>query len=265
MAMITVMFKGMCCFADGRATDVFAKRVILPRDREFDLHGDEPHVPYVEIEADDLLSADVVEPSKSYKRGDGVLERTYYRFDLDGERVSIRNAAQGTGLVVVPTFDERVPKMTMVCPDCPPNPRPECFLPAPPPELVAAYFDIRSGFLNAGPVEAAETVFDEGTQWAPRRLAQWAQLDLSVHGERAEILIEKFDGSGSRTIPLKPFAAAITIGNGREEDIEERATSTNRREHFDMYYDLAAELPTKRPRPMVPKSALRACAPTQWP
>jgi hypothetical protein len=264
--MIRLQFKGMSCFVDGRETDPFAKRVILPRDRHFKEYKDDPHVPYIEIEADDLQRGAKVRPSKTYASGQGLFARSFHRFDLDGERVSIRNAGQGNGrLVVVPTFDERVPRMTLVCPDCPPNPRPECFSPNPPPELVAAYFDIRSGYLNCGPLELAETAFDEGSQWPPRRLARWAQLDLSIHGDRAEIMLEKFDSSAVRIIPLKRGAGVVTIGNGREQDIEETSTGSNRRDHFDMYYDLGSDLPAKRPRPTTAKTVIRGCAPLQWP
>jgi hypothetical protein len=266
MSMLTIHFNGMCCFLDGREADSFTKRVVLPRDMHFAEYKDDPHVPYLEIDADDLQRGATVRPSKTYARGDGATARSFHRFTLDGERVWIRNVAHGNGhLVVVPTFDERIPQMTLVCPDCPPNPRTECFLPNPPDDLIAAYFDIRSGYLNAGLLELGETAFDEGSQWPTRRLAKWACLDLAVHGDRAEIVIEKFDGTGARVIPLRRGAGVVTIGNGREQDIEETSTGSNRREHFEMYYDLGAELPAKRPRPTTPKSAIRGCAPAQWP
>lgn len=266
MSMLTLHFSGMCCFVDGRQNDRFAKRVVLPRDTHFAEFKDAPHVPYVEVDADDLQQGANVRPTKTYARADGPLTRRFHRFNLDGERVSVRNAARGNGmLVVVPTFDERVPRMTLVCPDCPPNPSEECFSSKPPSDLIAAYFDIRTGYLNAGVLEPGETAFDDGSQWPARRLARWAQLDLAIHGDRAEIVIEKFDGSAKRVIPLKRGAGVVTIGNGREEDIEETSTGSNRREHFDMYYDLGADLPSKRPRPTTPKSAIRGCAPAQWP
>ncbi len=207
-----------------------------------------------------------VTPSATFTRG----TRTFHRFDLDGERISIRNASQGNGrLVVIPTFAERVPSMTLVCPDCPPFPRKECFAAAPPRDLVAAYFDIRSGFLNSGPVEEEATRFEEGSNWPPRRLARWAQLDLEYHGTEAEILIEAFDGSGSRVIPLKRETSSITIGNQREVDIEERPLASDAEGvgHFEMYYDLgdSRQLPKLRPRPTTDKGALRGCAPSNWP
>lgn len=265
MAMLTLHFSGMCCFVDGRETDPFAKRVILPRDLHFAKYKDAPHVPYLEIDADDLPRGANVRPTKTYARSDGPSTRSFHRFNLDGERVWIRNAAQGNGLVVVPTFEERVPRMTLVCPDCPPNPRADCFSATPPAGLIAAYFDIRSGYLNAGQLEPGETTFDEGSQWPPRRLARWGRLDLPIHGNRAEIVIEKIDGSATRLISLKQHASVVTIGNGREQDIDETSSGSNRREHFDMYYDLGDGLPQRRPRPTTPKSAIRGCAPAQWP
>src|SRR5215212_7323083 len=129
MPMISMRFIGIICFADGREKDSFVKRVILPTDMHAEHRGDGPHIPYVEVEMDDLASETALTPSKTFIRGG----RTYHRFDLHGERVAIRNAGQGNGrLMVIPTFDERVPSMTLVCPDCPPNPKPECFEASPP-------------------------------------------------------------------------------------------------------------------------------------
>ena len=264
MSMITLRFKGMCCFVDGRAGDPFAKRVVLPRDQQYMTYHDEPHKAYVEFEADDVPGDIRLPVVKTATRGEGEFKRVYTRIELDGHRVSIRNAAHGQ-LIVVPTFEERVAKMTLVCPECPPNPRQECFSPAPPPDLIAGYFDIHGGYLNAGPLELQETAFDEGSLWPSRRLAQWGQLDLEIHGDRPEIVIEKFDGAETRVISLSRGATLVTIGNGREEDIEERSNGSHRREHFTMYYDLAVPQPKNKPRPTPPQSAIRSCSPTSWP
>jgi len=262
-----VRFIGICCFIDGREKDSFVKRAILPIDRHAGHHHHEPHVPYVEIETRDLSRGAKVVPSKEFLRGEREYARSYYRFDLDGERVSLRNAGQGNGrLVVIPTFAERVPSMTLVCPGCPPNPREECFTDAPPSDLVAAYFDLRTGFLNAGPLDPEETRFDHGSNWPTRKLARSVQLDLEYHGDHAEILIEKFDGSSSRTIPLASDAGTITIGNQVEADIEETSIQgTDRRRHFEMYYELGAQLPSTRPCPCNPAGILHGCAPLNWP
>lgn len=267
MSVITLRFIGICCVVEGREKDQFVKRAILPADRHGAHRNDGPHIPYVEIEASDLPKDEAVNASKTFTRGAHPLTRTYHRFDLAGERVSIRNAGQGNGrLIEIPTFGERVPRMTLVCPDCPPNPRAECFDPAPPRDLVAAYFDMRSGYLSAGPVENDVTTFEEGSKWPPRRLAQWAQLDVTFQGDHAEVLIEKFDGSSSRTIPLARDAAVVTFGNQLEVDIEETsAKSTDRSAHFDMYYDIGQDLPAIRPKPSKSKGGLRACAPITWP
>ena len=266
MTMITLRFVGTCCFVDGREMDPFVKRAILPTDLRGADHKDGPHIPYVEIEADDLGKGSTVKASKTFTRGERSAARSFLRFHLDGEQISIRNAGQGNGrLVVIPTFDERVPRMTLVCPECPPNPRPECFVAAPPRDLVAAYFDIRSGYLSAGPIEEEETRFEQGSNWPARRLARWAELDVAFQGDHAEILIEKFDRSGSRTIPLKRGASVVTVGNQMEIDIEENGSSYDRSGHFDMYYDLGVGLPDKRPRPAVAKTAIRNCAPANWP
>lgn len=265
MSMLTLHFKGTCCIVDGRSSDPFTKRVVMPRDTQYAALGEEPHVPYIEIEADELSDDASITPTKSYTRGEGVLAVAYHRFELDGERVSVAGAAPGNGLVVVPTFDERVPKMTLVCPDCPPTPRAECFDAAPPAGLVAAYFDIHGGYLNSGLLELQPTTFDEGSNWPSRRLAHWVRLDMPLASDHPDLVLEKYDGSGTRTIPLKSSASIITIGSGREEDIEDRATGSNRREHFDLYYSLGENLPAFRPRPTIPMSAIRACAPTTWP
>jgi hypothetical protein len=264
MFMLTLHFKGTCCIVDGRESDPFVKRVVMPRDTQYAALGEEPHVPYVEIEAGDLGDATIV-PAKSYTRGEGALAVAYHRFELDAERVSIANVVPGNSLIVVPTLDERIPKMTLVCPDCPPRPRGECLDAVPPPDLVAACFDIHTGYLNTGLLELQPTTFDEGSNWPSRRLAHWVRLDVPVQGDSASIVLEKYDGSGMRTIPLKPDASTVTIGSGRDEDIEDRATGSNRREHFDLYYSLGENLPAFRPRPTIPMSAIRACAPTTWP
>lgn len=266
MPMLSVRFLGIICFVDGRETDSFVKRVVIPPDMHASHRGGGPHIAYLEVDIEDVVRGAEVKPSKTYTRD----TRTFHRFDLNGERVSIRNASQGNGrLTVVPTFEERVPAMTLVCPDCPPSPRPECFETAPPADVVTAYFDIRSGYLSSGPVEEEETRFEQGSNWPVRRLAQWAQLDLAYHGGRAEILIERFDGSGARVIPLQRDAAVITMGNLLEEDIEQpvRKEREERLGHFSMYYDLgdARLLPKKRPQPTLGKGALRGCAPTNWP
>lgn len=267
MPMFTVRFAGICCFIDGRERDTFVKRAILPADRHPSHHHHEPHIPYVEIETRDLMRGAKIAPSKEFVRGERDLARSFYRFDLVGERVSVHNAGQGNGrLVVVPTFSERVPSMTLVCPGCPPNPSEDCFSATPPPDLVAAYFDLRTGFLNAGPLDPEETRFDTGSNWPTRKLTRWAQLDLEYHGDHAEILLEKFDGSSSRTIPLNSEAGTITIGNQVETDIEETSMrGTDRRAHFEMYYGLASELPTSRPAPCNPAGILHGCAPLNWP
>jgi hypothetical protein len=264
--MLSLRFIGISCFVDGREKDPFAKRLILPNDMHAEHRGDGAHIPYIEVDLEDLAPNVALEPSKTFTRG----TRTYRRFDLDGERISVTNANRGDGrLTVVPTFEERVPSMILVCPDCPPTPRPECFESAPPRDLVAAYFDIRTGFLSSGPIEDEQTRFDEGSNWPPRRLARWVQLDLAYHGTHAEILLESFDGKSSRVIPVKRDAALVTIGNMKEEDIEERVlvADPDRLGHFDMYYDLgdSRQLPKKRPRPTIQKGALRGCAPSNWP
>jgi hypothetical protein len=266
MPMLSVRFIGISCFVDGRESDTFVKRLILPTDTHGMHRGDGPHIPYVEVDIEDLAPGAEIKQSKTYTRG----SRTYNRYHLDAERVSIRNASQGNGrLVVIPTFEERVPSMTLVCPDCPPTPRPECFEKAPPSDVVTAYFDVRSGYLSSGPVEEEETRFEQGSNWPVRRLAQWAQLDLAYHGGRAEILLERFDGSGTRVIPLKRDASLITVGNQREEDIEQTALKATeaRVGHFSMYYDLgdALLLPKKRPQPTLGMGGVRGCAPSAWP
>lgn len=266
MSTLAIRFIGIICFVDGREGDSFVKRVLLPNDQHAEHRGGPAHIPYIEVDLEDLGRDSKIEPSKVYTRGG----RTFHRYDVDGERISIKNAGQGNGrLVVLPPFSERIPSMTLVCPDCPPNPKSECFAPAPPRDLAVAYFDIRTGFLTSGPVEEEETRFEEGSNWPTRRLARWAQLDMSFQGESAEILLEQFDGSGRRTIPLKRSAYMVTIGNQMEDDIEERTLKTNNEQegHFSMYYDLgdAKLLPKKRPRPTVAKTALRGCAPMNWP
>ena len=47
MSMLTLHFSGMCCFLDGRETDSFAKRVVLPRDMQFAKYKDDPRVYFV--------------------------------------------------------------------------------------------------------------------------------------------------------------------------------------------------------------------------
>jgi hypothetical protein len=272
MGVITVRFMGICCFVAGREGDRFAKRAVLPADQHAAHHDSPPHIAYVEIEADDLADDSETAGGIPFTRSEGSEVRSYRRFDLNGERVSVRNVTasrNGNGeaaLVVVPTFDERVPAMTRVCPECPPQPRAECFDDAPPRQLIASYFDIGSAYLSAGPVEEEVTAFDEGSQWPARRLARWAQVDATFEGDRAELVIEKFDGSSTRTIPLSSDASVVTVGNQLETDILGTSPrGTDRRAHFAMYYDLGENLPEKRPRPTRSMGGVRGCAPTTWP
>jgi len=262
MSVITIRFLGICCFIDGRERDPFVKRVILPRDSHCKSRGDEPHIPHLQIDAADVQQRNGIAVKDTFKSG----SRDCQRIDVCGERISIRNAAQGDGrLVVLPTFRERIPHMTLVCPDCPPYPRPECFVDVPPSDLVAAYFDLHSGFLSAGAIEEEETRFDHGSNWPTRRLAHWAEVDLMYHGNHAELVLDKFDGSGSRSILLKRDTPFITIANQPESDIVARDATADRRMHFDMYYELGAGLPDKRPRPANAKGVVLGCAPTNWP
>jgi len=262
MSVISIRFLGICCFIDGREKDPFTKRVILPRDRNCKSRCDDPHVPHLQVDASEVAQRTRVTPAATFKNG----SRDWQRIDLDGERISIRNAVRGDGrLVEVPTFGERIPHMTLVCPDCPPYPRDECFADTPPSDLVAACFDLHGGYLSAGAIEDEETRFDQGSNWPTRRLAHWAQVDLSFHGEQAEVLIEKFDGSGSRSILLKKDTPFVTIANQPESDIVPREATSNRRAHFDMYYDLGSGLPEKRPRPANTMGVVLGCAPTNWP
>jgi len=267
VATLSLRFIGISCFVDGRETDPFVKRAVLLNDAHAQHRGDSPHIPYIEVEQQDLADDLEIRPSADpYVRG----TRTYVRFNLDGERISLLNATQGDGrLTIIPTYFERIPAMTVVCPDCPPTPRSDIFDEKPPRDLVAGYFDIRSGFLSSGPVEDEATRFEDGTNWPPRRLARWAQLDLTYAGNRAEILLESFDGRRSRIIPVKRDTALVTIGNLKEEDILETTLKTDPDQlgHFSMYYDLGetSALPKTRPIPTLTKSALRGCSPSNWP
>jgi len=262
MKTLKVRIVGICCLIDvnnGSPT----KRVILPYDNMG--HGG-THIPFVEVAEGDVDSWTGFAPKPAYQHFNGSVN--YLRWELAGHKVSIDTVdVSAPNLWATSSFSNHVPSIKMVCPSLRSYPSADCFLSDPPPQLIAGYFDIYKGSLDAGPLDEFFTYFDPERNWPAGRGTQSVDLTLPVQEGGVVIRIDSFDTSEAHDakINLKPQAETVRIGNLVMEDlIGSRTYEADTSEHFMLYYNLAETNPPEMPLPVKSAAPVNACSPARW-
>lgn len=279
--MLNIRIIGICCHIDPRgAQDRFQKRLILLNARRHgNGHGngngngrghthsaEHDHVPYVAFEADDVVSS--TEPGKEYTVGN----TKYRRWELDREQIII-NPLKNEPFQQLATYDDLVPRMTVIAPDAPQHPRDECFDPTDDPDaLIAGYFDIQSGVLMAGDRELNRTTFEIPSHWPIQRNAIASNLlvNWDISDQPSVVLRSIDDPDQERRINLTSGSTlSMTIGNQPQRTIENPndEAGVSPREHFGAYYNLLPDDKKNIPKPM-PSFAgplTNGCNVNNWP
>jgi hypothetical protein len=250
MATITIQFEGICCHI---------KHASLPVERRSLLPTVPQHIPYIEVYATD------VDPNANpqftfipYTR----FNSSYQRIELSNARIELPDIAS-TSFQLLPSFDQRIPKLQAVEPRFTGLKQELLQTPVPSNSGVAAYFDFQFGVLSSGPSEDFRTVFQPPKVWPVRHLGQWGQLEVEINGTIPTLRVFDRATGNSQDLVLEDGADLITIGNQMLEDILGIPGSTG---HFMHYYDLA----DPRPDPPLPEPEISAglgigCSNTNFP
>jgi hypothetical protein len=263
MKTLKVRIVGICCLVDvnnGSPT----KRVILPYD---DMGHTETHIPFVEVAEGDVFTWTGLAPTSVYQHFNGSVN--YLRWELAGHQVSFDTVdVTAPNLWQTYSYEQHVPSLKRVCPSLRSYPVNDCFIESPSPELIAGYFDIYKGSLDAGPLEEFFTSFDPERNWPPGRGTQSVDLTLPVHEGGVVISINSFDTSDAHDarIILKAEAETVRIGNLLLDDLTgSRPFDSDTSDHFMLYYNLADPWPpAEMPLPVKSLAPVNACSPTRW-
>jgi hypothetical protein len=264
---VSVRFTGICCFADPKDPNLFAKRVLLPYDsrQEEDLR----HIAFLEVGEDQIQTYDgTLEPIIGPHNGGGI---DFLRWEFHGHRIRFTNVdEQASALSYRDGYVQYIPGMKSgICTSLDPLPDDSCYNPLPPAVRVAAHLDLKVGVLDVSDVDPKVVLFmTKSNQISPwiRRMARYVELDLPISAPGG--MIEISDATGVvATITLKPYSSVL-IGNEREADIVDDSLSVeNPREHFHLFYQLArtGTVPSDPPLPWVTAVPQTFCSPTGWP
>jgi hypothetical protein len=260
MKTLKVRVVGICCFVNIN-NGAPSKRIILPYD---DMGHTETHIPFFEVPMLDVASWSGLGPVEAYTHWNGSVQ--YLRWELNGHRITIDSLdTTAPALWQTYSYERHVPSMKAVCPELRSYPGPECFEDSPPPDLIAGYFDISKGSVDAGPLEEFYTAFDPVRNWPEGRGTQSVDLNIPVQDGGVVISIDAFDTSSAHDaqIVLKPEAETVRIGNLVPDDLT-GSGSGDSHEHFMLYYNLASDLPSEMPLPVKSLAPVNACSPTRW-
>jgi hypothetical protein len=253
MSTITVQFDGMCCHIAPPVGSPInpTRRSVFPNVHE--------HIMYIEVYTNDVDTA--ANPNfdfTMYPRENSSYQRTEFR----NAKIELLNVVTPPPTVTLPSFAQRVPKLTEVEPQFTAV-LSDLLDPTIPSGAVAAYFDITTGVLSSGPSEHFRTVFVPPHLWPLRHLGQWVQLDVEVNGTVPVLRVTDLSDGTSRDLTLKDGADLVTIGNQTLLDILGKPMDTG---HFIHYYDLSAT-PIIPPvaEPKMGQGLGVGCSNTQWP
>jgi len=264
MYWLDVRFQGLCCFADApRESDPFRKRMLIPYDDRID--PTKRHIAFIEVAEDLVLSWTGPGPTKTDPHGDGV---GFLRWELKGHRIDF-NAAAEPSLETTLSYQKHIPRLWTLCGsggDLDYNPKPECFTPTPSATLVAAFTDISTGVLTAGPLENVATTYIRKTsgQTYIIRTPKFVQWMLPILQAAGSINLVPVNGGEMTTITLKE-GASVLVGNMRDADIfEDPDAGAEIPESFLIYYYLADHVYD----PALPATTgvpINGCSSTNWP
>jgi hypothetical protein len=264
---VDVTFQGMCCFAQAKQeSDPYQKRVLLPYDDRVD--PDMKHIAFIEIVAEGNQYDGAPPTATEPHYGAGYL---FNRWHLYGHRIVFSNADTSTPLRTTWSYEEHVAGMYD---DVYPtglryHPKDDCFIPFPPPDLVAGYVDLSCGILTAGPLEAKKTryTFKDGSPSSPwyRREPEFVTLLVPLLSEGAEI--EIYSEAGLWTTIHVKRGTSVRIGNMRAIDIfGDPNASEVPREHFKLFYNLSADdVGDDPPLPSLSGVPVNSCSVHGWP
>lgn len=260
---------GLCCFvkAVNPETDPYRARLVLPFD---DLaSGPRRHFAFVEVARDDMDGDPTGDaPTKKYKRTQDNSGVEYWRWHLDGQRITILNGDRTQEIVKSDAFRRRVPRMTLLNPDLNSRPREECFADVAQRDLFAALVDLPSGTVTTGQLDEGETVFRRPSgppnTWGPERTPQTVVFTAAITTPTTALVIPATAITGEITIPLKA-GSSILIGNAREEDITGPGSTDTPSEQFALLYKLSHFAPNNAPLPVPALVPIDSCSPTDWP
>jgi caspase domain-containing protein len=265
MYWLDVRFQGLCCFADApKESDPFKKRMLIPYDDRID--PTKKHIAFIEIAEDMALRWTGPGPTKTDPHGDGV---RFLRWELKGHRIDF-NAATASSLETTLSYQKCLPGLWTLCGSdgsLDYNPKAECFTPAPSPSLVAAFTDLSTGILTAGPLENVPTTYIRKTSGETHviRTPKFVQWMLPIDQSAGVINLVPVNGGETTTITLKE-GASVLIGNMRDADIlEDPDAGAEVPESFLIYYYLA-ESPVYDPAlPASTGVPINGCSSTGWP
>lgn len=291
---LLIRFRGICGLidlngngdGDGSRNGEKKKRTILVRHRDTSA-GIEPHTPYIEFYADDLLSAPPELTVLQYTRpgSDG----TFARINLL-EQTVISFKGLGPGYVQEElNYRADVPRISEVLK----NGKPEVaskLLVAPDKNFdwtrATAVFDMPAGRLVAGEPEALITRFKPEVNFKPRRLARWS--DLYINCASPVVLQLNVLRQTTHEIEFADTLRMLTIGNEPErlilgvlEAADDHSGHTHNGNgngngngtkvpvqptgHFVLYYDLLENPPADRPVPIPTQLTGTGCPNNNYP
>ena len=268
MNWLDVRFQGLCCFADApRESDPFKKRMLIPYDDRID--PTKKHIAFIEI-AEDMVVLPWAGPgpTKTDPHGDGV---GFYRWELKGHRIDF-NAAEAPSLETTLSYQKHIPGLWTLCGSDSAhgldyNPKAECFTPAPSATLVAAFTDLSTGILTAGPLDNVPTTYIRNISGETYviRTPKFVQWMLPIDGTAGVINLVPVDGGQPTTITLKE-GASVLIGNMRDADIfEDPDAGEEAPESFLIYYYLARNPVNDPALPATTGVPINGCSSSGWP
>jgi hypothetical protein len=261
---LDVLILGISCIANPRTGGALKKRVLFPTDNLW-YPSRPPHVGFLEVEEGDLLNdpGTIVGLSERYTR----FGRNYRRFELTSHKITIDNIDTAQGFSDNDAYRNHVPQMKKVQPALSMYPKEKCYLPKPPADLVAGYFDITYGNLGVRRVSSYLSYFSPTppNTWPPGYYAISPQLTLKINDVAPTIRVENLDTGFVSVLRLKPTVTEISIGNLTAPTLTGYTKQDDPPHDFKLFYNLAEEHVDPEPVPSRPLGIETACLPVGWP
>jgi hypothetical protein len=265
---LLIRFRGICGHIDlpngANGNGTKKKRTVLVRHQSDDAEI-EPHVPYIEFLADDVVPSPGLELVTYTRPGDNA---RYARVNLT-EPVEIRLKDVRPGKVSEQlSFQRDVPHIAEILGE---EPAVAGGLLAKnaqdvPRALVSGVFDMPEGLLVGGEPEAKSTRFPTGVPFKERRLARWSDL-FTTYEPPLVVQLVPLGGGDAQEITFRETLRMITIGNepkrlivgvteaGQDHDHDHDHGGGNGEPlqptgHFVLYYNLLESPPAKKPVPI---------------
>lgn len=275
---LSIRVLGTCAFIDNSPS--YSKRLVMPHDDMVD--GAERHIPFLEVRKADIVSTNAMpfgpynhkerlfQPQKDCGTAVDTGDVQYVRFQFAGAALNIEDADHNAPpLFVSNAFANHVPSVLAVNIGVPLELRPEVLDPAPPADLIAAYFDIDCGYLDVGTLYDFNTKFfapdrDDPTKYQTPRYVQLLLPLIESFGKN--LIITWLQDGVSYSLELQPSTDYITVGNATEADILGLSSGDDIEHHYKLYYKLARPpLPWNLALPANNSDPSNSCTVTTWP